>query len=160
MFFCAIIKGMQQRGFTLLELLVVIAILGLLITMVLVALRSIRQDAFNTRVHSDVRQLRALAESAYDSAGASYVNWSQSGSVAEAVATVLNDIDAAHDDATGVPYVTQVRESQIKEFCVSAPLHDATGGYACVDATGVFRVTATACPDEPVDGDPLRCPAI
>jgi prepilin-type N-terminal cleavage/methylation domain-containing protein len=150
---------MRQRGFTLIELLVVITILGLLITMVIVALVSIRQDAFNTRIQSNVRQMRALAESAYDSNGASYVNWSQSPSVAADVTTLLNDIDAAHSDAAGSPYMAQVRETQVKEFCVSAPLHSATSGFACVDATGVFRTTTTACPDEPINGNPLRCPA-
>lgn len=151
---------MQQRGFTLLELLVVIGIMALLFMLIIIALNSVRRDAFNTRIQSNVRQMRALAESAYDSNGATYIDWTLSPAVQAEVITVLNDIDDAHGDSIGAPYITTIRETQQKDYCVSAPLHTADGGHACVDSTGVFRTSASPCAAQLVDGDPLRCPAI
>jgi prepilin-type N-terminal cleavage/methylation domain-containing protein len=144
-----------NKGFTLIELLVVIAIIGILTTLVIIAVATLRRDAVNTRIQSDVRQLRVLAEAAYDSSAASYVDWSQAATVQSEVTTLLADIDDAHNSSD----VAVIRETQQKDFCVSAPLHAATGGHVCVDATGVMRTTTTPCPDEPVDGDPLRCPS-
>ncbi len=143
-----------RKGFTLLELMIVVAIMGLLFTLVIIALNKVRRDAFNTRIQSDVRQLRALAESAYDSNGASYINWSQVPAIQADVITILNDIDDAHGNAPGAPYLAQLRETEQGEFCVSAPLHSANGGYSCVDARGVFVTTNNPCPAV----TPLLCP--
>jgi len=141
-------------GFTLIEILVVIGIMGLLFSLVIVAIRQVQHDAFNTRIQNNVRQLRLLAESAYDSTSASYVNWSQSPAVAGQVATILEDTDAAHGNPAGAPYLTVIAESEAKEFCISAPLHLATGGYSCIDARGVFSTAADECPTTA----PLLCP--
>jgi prepilin-type N-terminal cleavage/methylation domain-containing protein len=54
------------KGFTLIELLVVIAIIGILASVVLVSLNSARSKGKDTRVLTDVQQLRVQAESAYN----------------------------------------------------------------------------------------------
>lgn len=146
--------NLPKRGFSLIELLIVIAVIGMLAMLILVGLNRLRRDAFDARIQSDVRQMRVLAESAYDTDGASYVNWSQAPVVLSEVTSLLADIDEAHGDSN----MTVIRETQAKDFCVSAPLHPATGGYVCIDATGVFKITTDHCPDEPIDGDPLLCP--
>lgn len=136
---------MPRAGFTLIEILVVITILGILIAIILIALFTLRQDAFNVRIHSNIRQLRILAEAAYDSNAASYVNWSTVPGVAGDVTALLDDTDEAHNNASGTPYVTTIIETDDKSFCISAPLHAATGGFVCVDASGVFKITTDAC---------------
>ncbi len=52
----------QKRGFTLIELLVVIAIIGILATIVLVGVNSVREKARDTRRLADLRQMRVIFE--------------------------------------------------------------------------------------------------
>jgi len=59
----------NTRGFTLIELLVVIAIIGILASIVLVSLNSARKKGNDTRVISDVQQMRTLLETAYNGSG-------------------------------------------------------------------------------------------
>src|SRR3989344_3793820 len=55
-------QKISQKGFTLLELLVVVAIIGLLTTVVLVALTSARNKGADAGVKSNLRNANAQAE--------------------------------------------------------------------------------------------------
>jgi prepilin-type N-terminal cleavage/methylation domain-containing protein len=59
-------KKIKTRGFTLIELLVVISIIGLLASVVLVALNSSRAKARDTKRVADLNQLRKALEIYYD----------------------------------------------------------------------------------------------
>lgn len=59
----------KNKGFTLIELLVVIAIIGLLASIVLVALNSARIKARDARRKSDLKQIQIALELFYDKYG-------------------------------------------------------------------------------------------
>jgi len=140
-------------GFTMIELLVVIAIIGILTSFLLATLSDSRDKAKDNRIRADIRQLRLLAEDSYNSQGGTYINWSQESGIVNEVAVLTDDVD----DMTEVADSAVLRESQAKDFCISAPL-EAADGHFCSDVTGAFRVSSAPCPDYPVDGAPLRCP--
>lgn len=146
-------RGVKQ-GFTMIELLIVIAIIGILAVVVIAAVTTTRGKAYDTAIRNDVSQFRWLAESVYDSQAASYENWSQHPTVTSEVATLKADIDK---NGVGTNLAV-IRESQTKEYCISAPLRSDPTHFFCLDATAVLKTVTVACPDEPIDGDPLRCP--
>lgn len=57
----------MKKGFTLIELLVVVAIIGLLASIVVVALGTARQGGRNARAVADLRQIQTAFELFYDS---------------------------------------------------------------------------------------------
>ena len=143
---------MRRSGFTLIELLVVIAIIGILVTIVVVAVRNARIEATNARIINSVRQLRLMAETAYDDSAASYQNWSTNPAVVDLVNKLKDDLTAAHGSAPGPAYT--IADSARREFCISAPLHEQTGGHYCVDHTGILKTAANQCPTSGT----LACP--
>ena len=142
----------MKSGFTLIEILIVVGIVAVLASMVITAVRDVRIDAVNTRIINDIRQLRVLAESAYDASAATYEGWSAKDDIQTEMAEVKADLTDAHGDAAGPAYV--IIDSEKKEFCASAPFHASTGGYYCVDQTGVFKTTTANCPTVA----PIACP--
>lgn len=148
----------HNRGFTLIELLVVIAIIAILATLILSAIGASRNKAFDTRIRNSIGQIRWLAESVYDTQGANYTNWTQHATIQQNLTLLLEDIDKNYGDDPGVPYVAALRESQITDYCISAPLRNEPGKYYCIDNSGRFKTTTAECPDNPGNGAPLVCP--
>ncbi|MEX1997892.1 MAG: prepilin-type N-terminal cleavage/methylation domain-containing protein [Candidatus Andersenbacteria bacterium] len=157
----------ETKGFTLIELLIVIAIIGILSILILIGVIYGREKAHDNAIRSDVVQLRWLAEQVYDSQGASYLNWRAHASIQTEVATIIADIDKQLGEPTAdnypitypTSYAVTIRESQRKEYCISAPLKSEEDKHYCIDATGVFKVVATVCASQTLSGPPLRCPS-
>ena len=64
----------EQKGFTLIELLVVISIIGLLATIVLVSVNSVRKKARDARRLSDMHQIRIALDMYYNNNNDNYPN--------------------------------------------------------------------------------------
>ncbi len=145
-------------GFTLIELLIVIAIIGILSIVVLSAVKQARDKARDNSIRNNIYQLRLVAEQIYISQKASFKNWTLDQEFASDITTLLVDTDHAAGDAAGAPYVTVMRDSQIGNYCVSAPLVTQPNKYYCVDHSGIFKTSDSACPNEAANGPALACP--
>jgi len=148
----------MSRGFGLIELLLVIAIIGILAGLILSAASRGRQKAFDAGIENAVRQIRWQAEIAFNSNNNSYQNWTSLPLIQEELTILLDEIDKHYGDNTEGSYVTVMRDSQINEFCVSAPSRATVGQYFCVDGTGELKMTTEHCPDYPAGGPELQCP--
>lgn len=143
----------KQKGFTLIELLVVIAIIGILASLVLVALGNARNKANDARVKSNVSQLRTLAETIYDNNGSSYATVADCFADAtptdaegfcKGTATSVDSLQTDLTAANGVadPGLTSVDSATT--YCVQAVLKSTTDRF-CADSTGVAKIVSAAC---------------
>src|SRR4030042_5259364 len=120
---------MSKKGFTLIELLVVIAIIGILSSIVLVALRGARNKAKDARLIADMSQVRSVAELVYDgdydalSADADY-------------ATLATDLTSTE---LGSQPLTLNVEAGLGRYCAQVTLNE-SGSY-CVDSAGYAGTT-------------------
>ena len=148
----------RRSGFALIELLFVIAIIGFLALIITTAAISSREKAHDNSVRNAVRQMRWLAEEVYDTQGGLYYEWSIHDSVTDRLTLLHREVDEALGaDPNDATWETTIEDNQDKDYCLSAPLKSEMGHY-CIDATGVFSVTATGCQPQDETGPPLRCP--
>jgi prepilin-type N-terminal cleavage/methylation domain-containing protein len=139
-------KKIISRGFTLIELLVVIAIIGILASIVLVSLNSARNKGKDTRIVSDVTQVRtqieaeALADGNYAAGTGKCIGAANTLNVTDAgnCKTLSADADANSGLTanTTLNVVTPaVSSGQVTTYAVYGKLSTAST-YYCVDSTG------------------------
>ena len=85
-----IVRHSKSGGFTLIELLVVIAIIGILSSVVLVSLNSARSKGKDTRIISDVQQVRTTLEGNYNGSVYADLYSTTANSAGIALATTTN----------------------------------------------------------------------
>lgn len=120
----------MHKGFTLIELLVVIAIIGILSSIVLVALNGARDKARDARIIADMSQLRSVAEMNYDGNYDSVEGSSDYTSLSS---------DVGEQGPSAINFHNESGEAN---YCAYASLNE--GGEFCIDSTGAAREVADA----------------
>ncbi|MCL4400330.1 type II secretion system GspH family protein [Patescibacteria group bacterium] len=126
-------KRSLKSGFTLIEMLVVIAMIGLLSAVLLVALGPSRKKAQDTRIISDLNQVRNLMEVNYNPSTGSYSSPYGSLNYTNLQNDIANNGGSLQASTTVSSYVYYSRLS-------SSP-----SSYYCVDSNG-FSAIMTSTP--------------
>ncbi len=144
----------NNKGFTLIELLVVIAIIGILASLVLVALGNARNKATDARVKSNIAQLRTIAETIFDGNKGSYqvigagdVEGCFAGTANTDNCTssaILSSVSVLRDD-TATASAALTSTATATTYCVQAPLKSTPASRICADSTGVVKIVVDAC---------------
>ena len=141
------------RGFTLIELLVVIAIIGILASVILVSLNSARKKANDTRIISDVNQIRTQLEQDYNATN-SYGNTGPVGDLGvnsfattAGSSTNINTVMADVGSNSGTVTIVTNGALPITAYGIWGKLpSQTTTTYFCINSTGNTKQSTTATP--------------
>ncbi|MDD5750156.1 MAG: type II secretion system protein [Candidatus Pacebacteria bacterium] len=118
----------MKKGFTLIELLVVIAIIGILASIVLVSFPSATKKANDSRIISDMSQVRSLAAEFYTT-GSTFTGFT--------VPTTLSSDISGKGGTFTAPRIN----TNGSGYCTYSTLN--SGGYYCADSAGLIGKIAT-----------------
>lgn len=126
-------KEFLKKGFTLVEVLIVITIIAILIAIVMASFKSAIVKSRNSRIASDLAEVKKLAERIYiDSGGAGYTSICYTGQLSEN----LQETRLLKEDIEKLGGTTYCY-ANASSYCVNIQLAD-NQGYLCVDDEGHF----------------------
>ncbi len=136
----------NKKGFTLIELLVVIAVIGLLASIVLVAIGPARDKARDARRQSDIRQINLAMEMCYDdsSCGAGSEKYYNTASAPTSIGSYLVAVPVDPINADSYVYTWIANASPYQYYCVYAVLQGEDDTYVCASNKGVLTKTAAS----------------
>jgi prepilin-type N-terminal cleavage/methylation domain-containing protein len=137
-------KNKSSRGFTLIELLVVIAIIGVLASIVLVAMTGVRAQARDTVRKADMRQLITAQElyygdnnNAYFQNAAGACTITGTGCYPGSIGTYLSKTPDDPSNSGDLVYKGVDNSGDNQKFCYYAKLEG--GGYYVASHVGSFE---------------------
>lgn len=125
----------KHKGFTLIELLVVIAIIGILSSVVLVALGGARKKAKDSAIISDMAQIRTVGEMFYDT-NKTYTRLGDSTDVGKLVDDIKAQGGKKPSDGTTTGIDMPIKTDGTA-YCAEVLLN--AGNYYCIDSTLVGK---------------------
>lgn len=132
-----------QRGFTLIELLVVVAIIGILATLVLVSLGTVRSRARDARINGAIAQIGTQCEIGADT-DTDYRNCLVTD---PEIVPLVTDIDTQNGSVGGPPTITP--RTGATGYCIEAQLATTVAGTpneACRDSDGNVTLPSGGIP--------------
>ncbi len=137
-------KYLHNKGFTLIELLVVIAIIGILASVVMVAVGSARAKSADAAIKGNVDSIRKEAELYYNDelrGNGSYGGTFAAAACAATAETLFADplIEAQYTAAAAASTLPANCVSDDDEWAVAVPLKSDANIAWCVDNAGVAK---------------------
>lgn len=139
--------GTDKQGFTLIELLVVISVIGLLASIVLVAMGGARKKARDARGQGDLRQMATAMELKYaDNLPEAYANLPDTVTAIAASDTRLNPYLNPVPTGNGAQTYYWYDGGNNQTYCIYFQMEVTTTDYFYVSQKGAGITTSAACP--------------
>jgi len=144
----------KKKAFTLIELLVVVAIIGLLTSIILVAMGPSRAKARDANRQSDVHQVNLAMEMCYndENCGAGKDQYIDTTAGEDKVSVIGSYLTVPTDPIDSGDYVYMWTEGTDQYYCLYVKLEAETDTWFCASNKGVSKKTE-ASPYEPTNDD-------
>lgn len=136
----------RADGFTLIETLLVISVIGLLASIVLVAVGNTRQQSRDSQRQANLRQVATAMELDFQE-NSQYLSTTGGVDVVTSIGTYLPVVPKDPKNVAPCRYTWSNNTANLKQYCVYTCLETLANNYVCASEKGLLtRVYATGAP--------------